>query len=157
MRKRSTLLTGLLFSCFQAFSQVLTGEEAAVKFPKAEKVRLDPETQALQFIRFQPGFSLSKSDFPNWLRDALRQPATTEWKAYETVKDELGFEHVRFQQYQFNIPVEAQTFIAHLKNGVVVSCNGESKQLPANSPAVALNSRDAFHKALQIVGAQSYM
>jgi Zn-dependent metalloprotease len=157
MKKRSTLLTGLLFTCFQAFSQVLTGEEAAAKFPKAEKVRLDPQTQALQFIRFRPGFSLSKNDFPKWLRETLRQPASAEWKAYETFKDELGFEHVRYQQYQFNIPVEGQTFIAHLKNGVIVSCNGESKQLSGSAPTVAFDGRTAFHKALQLVGAQSYM
>jgi Zn-dependent metalloprotease len=157
MYKRSTLLAGLLFSCFQAFSQMLTGEEAAAVYPQADKVRLDEKTNALQYLRFLPGSAPAKTNFPKWLRETLRQPAATEWRQLEVFNDDLGYEHIRYQQYHHNLPVEGQIFIAHVKNGEVVSCNGESRQLPAAAPQAGLDARAAFHQALQLTGAKTYM
>src|SRR6478735_678267 len=157
MYKRSLLLAGLFLTCSGAFSQGFSGEQATVLNKQAERVRLDPQTQALQAVRFKPGMRVSKAAFPNWLRETLQQPATTEWRQLSVFNDELGMEHIRYQQYHYNFPVEGKIFIAHTKNGEVISCNGEYKNLPASAPTVNLTKQDAFHNALQLVGANAYM
>ena len=157
MFKKTTLVAGLVFSCFSAFSQVLSGDQATALYKQAEKVRLDPQTNTLQSLRFKPDMRISKAAFPAWLKETLKQPAHSEWREFTVFKDELGFEHYRYQQYHHNIPVEGQIFIAHVKNGEVISCNGEFKTLPANAPQVNLTQQAAFRGALQIVGANAYM
>ena len=157
MYKKTTLLAGLLFTCFGAFSQVYSDAQATALYKQAERVRLDPQTNQLQSLRFKPAARISKAAFPKWLKETLSQPNHVEWRETSVFKDELGFEHIRYQQYHHHIPVEGQTFIAHVKNGEVVSCNGEYKTLPATAPKVNLDKQAAFHGALQIVGAKSYM
>ena len=78
MNKKSTLLAGLFFSCFSAFSQVLSGEQATALYKQAEKVRLDPETNMLQSFRFKPNMRIAKAAFPAWLKETLKQPAHSE-------------------------------------------------------------------------------
>src|SRR5688572_11266906 len=157
MFKKSTLVAGLFLTCFSAFSQVLSGEQATALYKQAEKVRLDPQTNALQSFRFKPNMRIARAAFPSWLKETLKQPAHAEWRELTTFRDQLGFEHIRFQQYHHNIPVEGQIFIAQVKNGEVISCTGEFKSLPANTPQISLTRQTALQGALQIIGANAYM
>ncbi len=157
MHKKSTLLAGLFLTCFSAFSQVFSGDQATALYKQAEKVRMDPETNTLQSFRFKPAMRISKAAFPAWLKETLQQPTATEWREIAVTNDQLGFEHIRYQQFHHNMAVEGKVFIAHIQNGLVVSCNGEAKVLPAAAPQVSLNKQTAFHEALQLVGAKAYM
>ncbi|KAA9325017.1 M4 family metallopeptidase [Adhaeribacter soli] len=156
MIKRSTLLAGLLFSCFGAFSQSDVNGNAASFYKNAEKVVLDPQTQALQFLRFKPGAYLQPAAFPEWLRTNLKT-TDSEWREFSTFEDQAGFRLVRYQQYHHNVPVTGMVFIAHVKNGEVVSCNGEYKQMPATPLRTTLSAQDAYREALRIIGAKTYM
>ncbi|HSI91069.1 MAG TPA: M4 family metallopeptidase, partial [Adhaeribacter sp.] len=155
MNKTSTLLAGLLFACFGAFGQGFPQNSAAYK--QADKVILDPQTNALQYLRFKSGVGLSQAAFPAWLRETLQQPNSTEWRQIAVFADDLGFEHIRYQQHHFGVPVEGIEFIAHIRNGEVVSCNGEYKLLPQIAPAAGMNKQAAFQQGLQLTGAKRYM
>lgn len=75
----------------------------------------------------------------------------------KSTSDEAGFTHQRFQQFYNGIKVEFGTLITHMKDGNVVSVNGElysAEGLNLNSSLTAL---DAFNKALAFVNAQSYL
>jgi Zn-dependent metalloprotease len=155
MLKKSTLLAGLFFSCFGAFSQTNPLAEALNK--QADKLLFEPGSNDLQFLKFKPGVHLQAKAFPAWLRENLKQPTGTEWRELTTFEDQLGQKHIRYQQYHHNKPVEGMVFIAHIKNGEVISCNGEYKTLSTTQPQASLSTQDAYHAALNVIGATAYM
>lgn len=73
-------------------------------------------------------------------------------------KDNLGFEHFRYQQTYSGIPVELAIYVVHVNNGIVSSQNGKwIKDFPAalvSSPS--LNKTAALRKATGFVGAKVY-
>lgn len=156
MLKKSTLFAGLLFTCFGAFSQAASSDDTKAYYGQADKVLLDPQTNALQYLRFKPGAYPQQSAFPEWLRTTLKQPNAT-WRELSTFDDQIGYKHIRYQQYHHNVPVTGMVFIAHVKNGQVISCNGEYRNLPATAPTVRLSAQEAYREALKIIGATAYM
>lgn len=73
-------------------------------------------------------------------------------------QDNLGFEHVRYQQTYAGIPIEHATYVMHVVNGLVRSQNGKwIKDFPAGlQTAPALNAATALKKATDAVGARVY-
>lgn len=73
-------------------------------------------------------------------------------------QDNLGFEHVRYQQTYAGIPIEHATYVLHVVNGLVRSQNGKwIKDFPAGlKTAASLNVTAALKKATDAVGAKVY-
>ena len=83
---------------------------------------------------------------------------TSSAKLVTREKDQIGYEHHRMQQMFNNIPVEHATYIAHVKNGKLISQNGDwVKDFPKTLPTTAsLSEAAALQKAMDFVGAKSY-
>jgi bacillolysin len=73
-------------------------------------------------------------------------------------KDNLGFEHFRYQQNYSGIPVELAVYVMHVSNGVVNSQNGKwVKDFPADLQTTAtINKITALKYATASVGAKVY-
>ena len=75
-----------------------------------------------------------------------------------TEKDNLGFEHYRYQQTLAGIPVENAVYVMHVTGGKVISQNGNwVKDFPAGLQAApSLNKTNALNKAMAFIGAREY-
>lgn len=87
-----------------------------------------------------------------------RSSFTSAAKLITKEKDQIGYEHHRMQQVYNNIPVEHATYIAHVKNGKLISQNGDwVKDFPKSLPTAAtITEATALQKAMDFVGAKSY-
>jgi Zn-dependent metalloprotease len=73
-------------------------------------------------------------------------------------KDEIGFNHLKWQQTINNIPVENAYLLQHVQNSRLVSQYGHWLQdttIAANQKST-LNHTDAIKKAINVVGAKLY-
>ncbi|MFM6924324.1 MAG: M4 family metallopeptidase, partial [Ferruginibacter sp.] len=72
--------------------------------------------------------------------------------------DNLGFEHLRYQQTYAGIPIEHATYVVHVSNGLVRSQNGKwIKDFPAGLKTTpSLSKESALKKATDAVGARVY-
>ena len=75
----------------------------------------------------------------------------------KSTSDEAGFTHQRFQQFYNGIKVEFGTVITHMKDGNIVSVNGELYNAEGLDLKSTLTKQDAFNKALAFVNAETYL
>ncbi|MDG1475974.1 MAG: M4 family metallopeptidase, partial [Vicingaceae bacterium] len=71
-------------------------------------------------------------------------------------KDHLGYSHYRFQQTINGIPVKFGIYIAHIKNGLIESVNGELMDDVNSLTTPLINESSALNLALNHFGAQTY-
>lgn len=87
-------------------------------------------------------------------------PANTTYgvKVISMDTDELGFTHYRLQQTIAGIPISKSMYLLHVKDGRVVSSNGEwFKNLPNLRKKPHLDERQALDLALSKIGADEYI
>ena len=79
-------------------------------------------------------------------------------KLNHSEKDNLGFEHFRYQQTYSGIPVELAVYVVHVTNAVVSSQNGKwVKDFPADLKTTAsVNKTTALKNATAFIGAKTY-
>ena len=117
------------------------------------------ETNLPGFIEFQKGKEIRQADFSNWVGTALNLPISSTLQPYSVQSDDLGFTHTRYRQYVNGIPVQGTMVIAHAKNGMIESVNGDYfiNFQPGYSKASVLTEATALKAALNEVNATSYM
>ena len=71
-------------------------------------------------------------------------------------KDQIGYTHYRYQQTVNGVPVKLGIYIAHVKNGLIESVNGELFDNINSSTNASLTEALALNKALNYFGAQTY-
>lgn len=114
-------------------------------------------TNLPSFIKLAPSHELKQEAFIDWAVYAFNLPAGATFKPYKVEKDELGYTHVRHQQYVNNYPVEGTQVITHSRNGHITMVNGDYYQNFSSNLSAALTEKDALQKALDKVAAKSYM
>src|SRR5690606_10243737 len=151
----SAMLVGVLtFASVDAY--VLTGNEASDLAPNANKVRMKNFTSVPNYIQFVQGKELPLEKLEVWLRRYYQTDDNYGLTLLSIEEDELGFKHYRYQQTINGIPVKLGMYIAHTKNGMIHSMNGE---LFDNINAVSnanIAESTALFKALNHIGADLY-
>ena len=138
-----------------------TGFIARAQAPGSRQLAPDGTPQFIRLARAVPGpvggGAVVASDPLPVLRRELALMPNDELRLLRTETDELGFTHVRYQQYYQGVKVEHGVYSAHSRNGQVETLSGELKR-PAR-PAVqpALSATVARQRALAAVGATRYM
>lgn len=84
-------------------------------------------------------------------------PADISFDLLQSKTDKLGFTHQRYQQLYKGIPVDGAQLLLHLKNGKVVSCNGNLVENLACATSPAISTKQALDAALAFVDAEKYM
>ncbi len=97
-------LFSILFFCcllinFSCFSQeVYRGSKAANLFSNAEIVRTSKHSTLPSYIKFQQSKELDLDLFKTWIKSSFKLDAGIDFKLVNIEKDQLGYEHYRYQQ-----------------------------------------------------------
>lgn len=158
MRKLLIFATVFSFLSVSATEEavVLRGKSAAEKVLNSEVVRLKSFTNVPNYVQFQKGKEIPFANLENWLSKFYTTDVTYGLKLIKAEVDKLGFTNFRYKQTINGIPVELTTFIAHVKNGLVVSVNGELFGDVSLNPNSNLSEIAALYKAKGHIKADQY-
>jgi len=110
-----------------------------------------------KFVQFKNPVNFNVKS-PDIFKSVLKMQKDESFALKNSLVDKLGMEHYKYQEYYKGIKVEHGIYTAHVKNGQVISINGDYKKMPkkiATQPTIS--EAQALAKALQYVGAQEYM
>ena len=153
----SGIIAGIIISFSTSYSQeIFEGEFAHKLFPGTSVVRTSNYSEIPSFIRFQEQAQPDEDEIFSWISKNFRIEPEMKFIEKSSFHDELGYEHIKFQQVYNGILVEDAIWILHIRNGKVVSMNGLLYTSMPSSPAFGLTESAALQKALDFVGADSY-
>ena len=157
MKKLLTLLlTILLISNTNAETIILRGKAAADKIANAEVVRLKDHTAIPNFVKFKKGKELSFDKLESWLAQFSKSENAINLKLLKVEEDKLGFTHFRYQQLINGVPTTLGNYIVHVKNGLIVSLNGNLFSDINVNTSTGITESTALNKALINIGASLY-
>ena len=141
------LLTSLLFLSKLSFSQkFIQGLEAESYVKGAEKIVVNEKNNSLEFIVMKNSSLIDEADHLKWLKSTvLKINSDYDFILYKKESDALGFVHYRYKEYYKGIKVEHGVYYVHIKNGRVISANGEfydniSRNITSVNPTYNLNT-----------------
>lgn len=157
---RKLILSIAIFSSLLANASVdaivYKGKKAAEKVSNSQVIRLKSFTNVPNYVQFQKGKELPITKLESWLKKFYTSDASYGLNLIKQESDKLGYTHFRYQQTVNGVPVELSTFIAHTKNGLIHSLNGEFFSDVDVAVDVSLNEATALNKALGFIGADIY-
>ena len=160
MQKILSILIAVVITCSSAFANddanIFTGNEAHQLAANSNLVRIKNFTTVPNYVQFVNGKELPLVKLESWLRQYYQTDDNYGLKLLNTYEDDLGYTHYRYQQTINGVPVKLAMFIAHTKNGLIYSMNGE---LFDNTNAPSKNSiaeSTALYKALNHINADLY-
>ena len=157
---KKVLLSILVFSAITSFAEntptILKGEEALNKVSNSEIVRMKEFSSIPNYIKFKKGNELPFEELESWLQHYVKSDEKVGLKLIKEEKDQLGYSHYRFQQTINGVPVKFGIYIAHVKNGLIESVNGELMDEVNSLTTPLLTEITALNLALNYFGAQTY-
>ncbi len=127
--KKVLLISSLIAVSLTASAQtVLKNALAESIIPTAKEVMFNERTTAPAFIKLKTDAQIPHTQFLAWAKTNLKMRNADGLVLIKTNKDQIGYTHYRYQQTFNGILVEYATYIAHTKNGKVVSVNGDYNQ-----------------------------
>ena len=156
MKMSKTLFKFLLSTSASLMVGSISAQNLRTHVENAQIAGYSAETKLPNFIQFDSGNEIQPSQVQSWAASSLNINSSIKLVAYRTETDELGYTHTRYQQYFNNYPIEGTTLIAHSKNGVVVSLNGDFIQEIQTAAAPSLSEEQALQSALKKVNARVY-
>ena len=146
---------GLFTIVFNSNAQLLTGKSASEIVKGSQKVFLDQENGRVEFITLDQHIPATNPE--NWLKEALKATANDEFRLYETIEDDLGFKHFRYEQYYKGLPVEFSRYYIHTINNRIVSANGNFVNNIDLTATPNISAEDAIANVINYVGAEEYI
>lgn len=109
-----------------------------------------------EFVQFDSQSNLPVEAVSKWLRHHFGLSADFDLQLKQRQTDQLGIEHLRYQQTYNNVPIEGAMYLVHAQNQKVTAMNGVlAPQITApTTPQIAESV--ALNNALQHIGAQHY-
>lgn len=157
---KKILLSILVFSALSSFSEtapiLLKGKAAYDKVSNSEIVRMKDFSSIPNYIKFKKGKELPFGELENWLQHYFKSNEKVGLQLIKEEKDQLGYIHYRFQQTINNVPVKFGIYIAHVKNGLIESVNGELMDGVNSLTTPLITESSALNLALNHFGAQTY-
>lgn len=135
---------------------VLIGQKASEKVSNSEMVRLKSFTNVPNYVKFKEGKEIPLEKLESWLNQFYKSDAKYGIQLIKKETGKLGMVHYRYQQTVNGIPVELSAFLAHVRNGLVVSVNGELFSDVNASLSASLSEAGALTKALNHINATTY-
>lgn len=91
------------------------------------------EQGIVNFAQFMPNPERSIQDGTEFLKTFLQAKSDDEFRLTKETDDELGFSHLRFQQYYKGVKVENSEYLIHGRDGIIESINGDFKPVTLSS------------------------
>ncbi|MFQ5335485.1 MAG: hypothetical protein ACE5DN_05365, partial [Flavobacteriales bacterium] len=137
--------------------RVFTGALADHLIAGADVVREGRGTSVPSYIRFREGSEIPLNGFTEWVKNTFKLANDYDLVLYKkSRRDALGQVHYRFRETYKGIAVLGGEWIAHCKDGQVISMNGvlfDDFNLPASA---GLTEVLALTSALAYIGAEQY-
>lgn len=110
-----------------------------------------------KYINLEKETPQSLQNSKQLIRENLKLSSDEELVQTKTENDQLGFIHVKYQQFFQGIKVEFGTYTVHSKNGFIKTMNGELFDAGKVNISPALSKDIAFQKAISHTGAKHYL
>ena len=130
--------------------------QAPMKLNNATVTNYSHVTHLPNFIKFNSDYNLRPDQFNDWAKDNLNLGFPVSFIAYSTEKDQLGFTHIRYKQFIYDRSIDGTMMIAHVKDGRMVSVNGDYYKDIDPNISVTLSQDVALQYALKKVNAKKY-
>ncbi|MBL0310535.1 MAG: M4 family metallopeptidase [Bacteroidetes bacterium] len=152
IQPHSCLLIALFSILFSAYGYAQSSSKALN--PPTSNISLSAVIPS--YVSFKEGVKPPIEGFDKWLRQ--KYGLAVGFGLLQTVadKDGMGFTHFRFTQTFLNIPIAGTMLIAHVKQGLVESFNGETVVSVPSEVKSRLSEAVLLKSALKFVGAKSY-
>lgn len=147
---------GTGFSQLSYEPRELTGAKADAVWQGAEHIWLKQENTIPSFIAFRNGSEPTEEAFFIIARRLFKLPSSYSFELIGTEKDELGWEHKRFQISVNRVPVDNGIFLLHLVNGKVKKYNGYLYKNITTDALPTLTESQALDAALERINASLY-
>lgn len=134
----------------------IKGIEASKIFPYASEVWMPDGNMIPSYMTLRDDAQLDELNFFPTLKKCFGLPSDYNVRLLRTEKDQLGYEHSRYQLTVNGVPVNDAILILHMQNGKVTKYNG---YLPKNlnvSTTPAVSETGAIQTALNLVSASKY-
>ncbi len=132
------------------------GAEASAIFPGAEHIWLKGNNMVPAFIQLRDGSETGEPNFFFLLKKLFHLPTSYSFQLLSNDKDELGWEHHRYQLNANGVPVTEGIFITHLLNGKVKKYNGSLFKNINIGTSASLTEASALQAALDNTNASLY-
>ena len=97
---------------------------------------------------------LSRGD--DFLKNFFNAKATDEFRLEKSKKDDLGMDHLKFQQFYRGMKVEGAVYMLHGKSDGIETMNGKFDRITLKEGQPRIAESSALDAALQFVGAKKY-
>ncbi|QKJ62049.1 M4 family metallopeptidase [Flavobacterium sp. M31R6] len=146
--KKGICLIIFSFSTLTLFSQ--EGDKNVLK-------KITNEKGIPTLITFTSKSTYKISDYQQLFKDQLGLKGNSNFTKIKSEIDKLGVSHEKFQLFHNGIKVEFSTYTLHSAAGKLSSMNGEFYKTDLLNAIPTLSQDQAFAKALQQIGAQTYL
>ncbi|CAG0950648.1 MAG: T9SS type A sorting domain-containing protein [Bacteroidetes bacterium] len=160
MKKIIILLVALAFTSvsFSSITEnIYKGADANRIVPTAKIVRMKSYSPVPNYVEYGMPIAFNQSTLEKWLQSFFGEEGsnyTIEKRNEET--DQIGFTHINFNQLYKGVRVTNATYKAHIKEGKLVSVNGDFFPVNPASETPVISEQTALQHALSHIGAQLY-
>ena len=113
--------------------------------------------QTLEFVTLDPSKAPAAAQVPGFINENVLNNGATKVAVLKSENDNLGYTHTRYTLQYNGVEVARRQIISHVKDGKLVSLNGEMSEPKSPSNSVTLSEAVALSNALKYVGAEKYM
>ena len=138
-------------------AQTFQGSDAENIVPGAKLIVMSKLSLSPSFIAVNDKTSITSEGILQWMQNALKLKGKDGLKLFQRNTDELGWELQRYNQTYDGITVEGAVYLVHLKNGLLVSANGEFFDHINIITVPSITEKRALKKALEYTHANLYM
>ena len=125
-------------------------------FNDATVISYSKLTNLPNFIKINADQKLNANGFNDWIKKSFNLDASITFKPYRTQRDETGMMHIRYKQYVNEYVIDGTMLIAHIKDGNIVSINGDFYQQINSNLSSSVSEQTALISALRKVNAKIY-
>ncbi|PHR70071.1 MAG: peptidase S8 [Lutibacter sp.] len=115
------------------------------------------QNKDIKYINLEKAAPQSLQNAKQLIRENLKLSSDEKLVKTKTENDELGFTHIKYQQFFKGIKVEFGTYSVHAKNGSIKTMNGELYSTGKLNISPSLSKETAFQRAISHTGAEHYL
>ncbi len=150
------LLLCIAVSSFGIEEREYFGVAAEQLFPAAEHIWVKDVNTIPAFAKFQAGREMAVEDFFFIVKKQFHLPSGFITNLIGSERDELGWQHDRYQVLYNGVAVKDAIYILHSKNGKVLKYNGTIFNAMSLNTSPTLAENLALQKALKDINATTY-
>jgi Zn-dependent metalloprotease len=113
--------------------------------------------QTLDFVTLDPSKAPSAAQVAGFINENVLNNSATKVAVLKSENDNLGYTHTRYVLQYNGTEVARRQIISHVKDGKLISLNGEMYEPKTPSNNLSLSEAVALSNALKHVGAERYM